>query len=39
MSMPSENQGHGLASNLWAQLGLLAVATVIIVALAWRYVW
>jgi hypothetical protein len=36
--MQSESKGHGLANNLWAQLGLLAIVTVIVIALAWQYV-
>jgi hypothetical protein len=39
MTMQSDNKGHGLANNLWAQLSLLAVAAVIIIVLAARYVW
>jgi len=39
MTMQSDNEGHGLAYNLWAQLGLLAVVAVIVFALAWQYVW
>jgi hypothetical protein len=30
---------HGLANNLWAQLALTVVLAVIIIALAWAYVW
>jgi len=32
-------KGHRLADNLWAQLGLLAAATVILLVLASQYVW
>ena len=32
-------KGHGLADKLWAELGLLAAATVILLVLASRYVW
>jgi hypothetical protein len=32
-------KGHTLAQNIWAQLGLLAAATVILIVLASRYVW
>jgi hypothetical protein len=39
MTMQSHNKGHGLANNLWAQLSLLAVAAVIVIVLAARYVW
>ena len=27
------------ANNIWAQLGLLAVVAVILIVMAWRYVW
>ena len=37
--MQSDNKGRGLANNLWAQVGLLAVVAVIVIALAWQYVW
>jgi len=39
MSMQSNSKGHTLASNMWAQLGVLAAATVIIIILAAQYVW
>jgi hypothetical protein len=32
-------KGCTLAQNIWAQLGLLAAATVILIVLASRYVW
>jgi hypothetical protein len=32
-------KGRILAQNIWAQLGLLAAATVILIVLASRYVW
>jgi hypothetical protein len=32
-------KGHGLVDNLWAELGLLAAATVILLVLASQYVW
>jgi hypothetical protein len=39
MAMQSDNKSHSLASNLWAQMTLLAVVVVILIALASRYVW
>jgi hypothetical protein len=39
MTMPSDNKGHGLASNLWAQVSLLIVVALVVVILAARYVW
>jgi len=39
MTMQSDNRSRGLANNLWAQLGLLAVVAAIVLAFAWRYVW
>jgi hypothetical protein len=38
MTAKTDSEGR-ILSNLWAQLGLLAVATVIVIVLAWRYVW
>lgn len=38
MSMQSENKSHGLLNNLPAQLALLAVAAVVLIAIAWKYV-
>jgi hypothetical protein len=32
-------KGRALAENIWAQLGLLAAATVILIVVASRYVW
>jgi len=32
-------KGHGPADKLWAELGLLAAGTVILLLLASRYVW
>jgi hypothetical protein len=37
--MPSDSKGHGLASNLWAQVSLFIVVALIVVILAARYVW
>jgi hypothetical protein len=39
MTMQSDNKSRSPADNLWAQLGLLAVMAVIMIALASRYVW
>ena len=39
MAMQSDNKSHSFASNLWAQMTLLAVVVVILIALASRYVW
>jgi hypothetical protein len=39
MTMHSENTGHGLANNLWAQLGLFTAVAVIVIAFAWQYIW
>ena len=39
MSMQSDNKGRGLSNNLAAQLGLLAVAVVILLLIAAHYIW
>lgn len=39
MAMQSENKGHGLASKVSVQMITLAVVVVIIIAVAWKYVW
>jgi hypothetical protein len=39
MTVPSDNNGHGLTSNLWAQVSLFIVVALIVVILAARYVW
>lgn len=39
MTMQSPNKGRGLANNFWAQMGLLVVAAVILIALAAHYIW
>jgi hypothetical protein len=33
------NQLHGLADNLWAQIGAVTVAAAVLIWLAARYVW
>jgi hypothetical protein len=40
MTLQSDNnRGHGLANNLVAQMGLLAVVVVILLLVAWHYIW
>jgi hypothetical protein len=39
MSMQSDNKGRGLSNNLAAQMGLLAVAVVILLLIAAHYIW
>jgi hypothetical protein len=39
MTMHSDNKRHGLANNLWAQMGLLAVAVVVLLVIASHYIW
>jgi hypothetical protein len=37
---PSDNtEGRSLATNVWAQLGLVTAVVVIVIAFAWQYVW
>jgi hypothetical protein len=36
MTMESDRKGHG---NPWAQIGLLAAVTVVLIVLASHYVW
>jgi hypothetical protein len=38
MTMQSQKR-HGLSSDLPVQLSLLAVLAVILIAIAWQYVW
>ena len=33
------NKGDSLNDNLWAEMSLMMVLVVIVLALAWRYVW
>jgi len=33
-----ENKDHSLTDNLWAEMSLMMVLVVIVLALAWRYV-
>jgi len=39
MSMHDSTKPRDIANNIWAQLGLLAVVAVILIVMAWRYVW
>jgi hypothetical protein len=39
MTMQSEHHGHGLANNMAAQMAILGVAVVVLIAIAWFYVW
>jgi len=38
MTIQSEGH-HGLANNIWAQMGLLAVTAIVLIAIAAHYVW
>jgi len=37
--MQSQHHGHGLLDNVAAQMTLAGVAIVVLVAVAWFYVW
>jgi hypothetical protein len=39
MTVRSDNKDHSLTDNLWVELSLLAVVTLILIVLAWGYVW
>jgi hypothetical protein len=39
MTMRSDNKDNGLTDNLWAEMSLMMVLVVIVLGLAWRYVW
>jgi len=39
MVLSSNDKDHSLTDNLWAELSVLAVVTVILIILAWGYVW
>jgi len=39
MTMRGDDKDHSLTDNLWAELSVLAVVTVILIILAWGYVW
>ena len=34
-----DNKDHSLTDNLWAEMSLMMVLVVVVLALAWRYVW
>jgi hypothetical protein len=38
MTMQSDNKGHNPART-WAELSLMTAVLVIVIALAWAYVW
>lgn len=39
MTMQSDNKSRGLSNNLAAQLGLLAIAVIVLLVIASRYIW
>jgi hypothetical protein len=39
MTMQSNNKGDSLTDNLWAEMSLMLVLVVMVLALAWQYVW
>jgi len=39
MTMHSDNKGHGLGNSLSGQLGMLVAAAVILVLIAWLFIW
>jgi hypothetical protein len=39
MTVRSDNKDHNQTADLWAELSLLAVVTLILIVLAWGYVW
>jgi hypothetical protein len=39
MTMQSNNKGDSLTDNLWAEMSLMMVLVVIVLALTWQYVW
>jgi hypothetical protein len=39
MAMRSDNKDNSLTDNLWAEMSLMMVLVVIVLGLAWRYVW
>jgi hypothetical protein len=39
MTMQSDNKGHGLANNFWAQMAILAIVVIVVIALAAKYLW
>ncbi len=40
MTMQSDNKGgHGLSNNLTAQMAILAIAVLVLIVIASRYIW
>jgi len=39
MTMQSHHKGHSLTDNLWAEMSLMTAVIVIVMVLAWQYVW
>ena len=39
MTTQRDNKSHGFAVNMWAQMGVLAVVAIILIALAAHYLW
>ena len=39
MTMLSDNKGHGLFNNPWAQMALLTAVVIVLIVLAAHYIW
>jgi hypothetical protein len=39
MTMQSDNKGRGLTNNVWAQMAILAIVIIVVIALAAKYLW
>jgi hypothetical protein len=39
MTAQTENKRHGLADNLWAQMAIVAVIAIVVIALSAKYLW
>ena len=39
MSMRDSTKSRDIANNIWMQLGLLTLVAVVLIVVAWRYVW
>ena len=39
MTMQTDNKGHGLIDNMWAQMGLLTAVVLVVIVLAANYLW
>jgi hypothetical protein len=39
MTMQSDNKSRGLSNNLTAQMAILAIAVVVLLLIASRYIW